>query len=289
MKESLENFEKHCDITLIDQNGDHYPIQSQSLKSRSRYFERLLSEQWNQTSDKQTFKIQTNSAWTNIRTWILTGKVCFDREELFDVLEFADMYAFDSLIEYSSKKLLKFGEKDKKSTLSSHINNIEIFLHPRFFDILLAHQHSILLNHFSLSPIYTLLAAVTFRIAINSQFTVFEYSNWWTRSLTTDLTMISEKLHFDPKVSESFNLYLIKGVSLKFEHLSLSIYTNIYDKTSLSADVFGVDAEGKLFPQSFDNWNTEYFSHFLVKPICDKDKSFSFIGIDLEGEVRINY
>jgi hypothetical protein len=292
MKESLKDFEQHCDITLIDQHGNKYQMQSQTLKSRSQYFAKLLSNQWNQSISNHsvtTFQIQTNKAWNDIRVWILTGRLSFAHEELFDVLEFADMYAFDSLMKYSSKKLLRLGQKNSKSTLGSYISNIEFFMQPRFFDILLIYQHSILLNHFSLSPIFTLLAAVTFRISINSKFMALNTTNWWTQSSTTDLKMKTEGLYFDPKISKSFNLYLIQGVSLKFNDLFLNTRDG-YDKIQICADVYGVDANGKLFPQSFDNNNTEYFSHFLIEPSSLPENNSYYIDcLAIEGNVHINF
>jgi hypothetical protein len=282
MQEDIVKFEKYCDVILVDEKtGKEWKMIKALLCIRSEYFEKLFSLDWN-NSNQTKFKIQTNDAWDNIRSWILTGAINFDDKQLVDILVFADMYQFKDLMKYSIKKL------EDSTFLNITQDNFDFLFQPRFFGILAKHSQIIMNNFFQQTPFFAFFASFAYKILKNNS--QFCSSSWITKCSTFnyEFNSVSKKMYGVSK-TKPIEMKLFNGVYVKYTSHFINKEQGSYS-THLQSKVYGCDSSDGN-PEKILIWDgskinpiDKYFNKFIFESYGPDWQNETITSLPLYGE-----
>lgn len=277
---SLNKYEKHCDVFLVDEcTKEKWPMISTLLKCKSNYFDALLDTKWN-PSKKNEFSISTNESWPKIRTWIFTGKLSLTPFECCSALKFADKYDFEELIEEITQKLTTQVE-------FKHIKkHLDFLMCERFAEVLICFRKAIIQNYFEPSPMFAFLAAVVSRELMKSSTRVWRESNWITASATFHKYNGKETRKDLP---HAVVMNLIGGLSLVAKEIKIAVDCMTFND-EFTFNVFGVTDKQELSEvRSIHKMinNKKSFNSFVIFSsfAIDQNKLISFI---FQGDYSIN-
>lgn len=250
---------KYSDIILVDEErGTEYCAISTFLKCKSKYFEALLSENWNPQENKK-FKVKTPSCFEKILKWIYTGKLNVLCKELAEVYEFADMYQMDELISeivYQLNEWSTLFHGNKNQYLKLDPAKSDFLFQPIFIDFLIKHRAAIAQYYFSQQPIYSFITKIVCCENIHAQTPFINNSHWAIQSASFNCLHI--KYGVTILSGLEFHINLLAGIKFR---------VSSFQFTPIQISLFGVRSNSELvLIDSKTINNGEFFTKFILKP-----------------------
>lgn len=264
----IEKYLSFCDIILIDENtGKNWPMVSVILKMKSKYFEALLSNNWNPLN-KITFKIHfdSNDVANKIMIWFFTGKLFLQHHQFhfYDkIIEFASYYQCDDLL------IEVVDQLNNIKNILIHHDTIPEF-GSKFYDFLIQNRKTVL-NSFSLfDPHYSLLSRIVQSENYHKN-SLLGNSHWAIKSADFNYQFESDfsngKKFLSCKQNKQIEIKLIHGIKFK------PSFIKACGPNLLNFEIYGSNNDDQKDSQpQIDFSSNEFYSKFFIKLIKNNSK-----------------